>query len=132
MWQIEFTSERFLPYLPEHCQSNPGAYGFELAHWLSMELMKRGVATSYPLDEDWGWFIEYGDDEVELRVCCASQAEYGDGYTGNAIRWSVYIRAPSRFFSKRNGPQVAAAATLSRHIEAALREASIVFTQVED
>jgi len=37
MWRMEFFSDRFAPYLPEEAQQNPGAYGFELAHWLSIE-----------------------------------------------------------------------------------------------
>ena len=31
MWAIEFTSDKFRPYLPEDSQVNPGVYGFELA-----------------------------------------------------------------------------------------------------
>src|SRR5690606_27273095 len=65
MWRIEFISSEFRPYLPEQCQANPGVYGFELAQWLSMALAEQGLATSYPLGEDWGWFIEYLDDERE-------------------------------------------------------------------
>ena len=29
MVQMTFSSDNFLPYLPEHGQVNPGAYGFE-------------------------------------------------------------------------------------------------------
>jgi hypothetical protein len=53
MWTVEFSSAKFLPYLPEDCQPNPGAYGFELALWLSQELAKRQIYTSYPVGEDW-------------------------------------------------------------------------------
>jgi hypothetical protein len=132
MWQIEFTTVQFRPYLPEDSQTNPGVYGFELAHWLSMELMKRKVVTSYPLGEDWGWFIEYLDGETELMICCSSQADPGDGYTGEPIQWSIFIRAPGGFFRKRGGPRVdAAVVSVSRHIVAALRDAGIEPHQVE-
>lgn len=57
MWRIEFSSAEFLPYLPEQAQANPGVYGFELAQWLSRALAERGVVTSYPIGEDWGWLI---------------------------------------------------------------------------
>ena len=40
MSRIEFSSTKFLPYLPESCQVNPGVYGFELASWLSLALAK--------------------------------------------------------------------------------------------
>lgn len=58
MPEIEFTSAQFLPYLPEDAQVNPGAYGFELAQWLSQALSRCGIVTSYPVSEDWGWLLE--------------------------------------------------------------------------
>ncbi|AXQ31450.1 hypothetical protein D0B54_23410 [Solimonas sp. K1W22B-7] len=126
MWQIEFTSAKFCPYLPEDSQANPGVYGFELAHWLSLELMKRGVVTGYPLGEDWGWFIERIEGETELMICCSSQADEGEGYKGLPIQWSIFIRAPGGLFRKRAGPAAErATATLSQHILAALQSAGI-------
>lgn len=92
MWRIEFTSGKFLPYLPEDCQSNPGAYGFELAEWLSRALMGRGVPTSYPLGEDWGWFIEYLDGETEITIGCSSEAGAGEGYRGSAMPWQIFLK----------------------------------------
>jgi hypothetical protein len=92
MWRIEFTSEKFLPYLPEESQSNPGAYGFELAQWLSERLMKHGIVTGYPLGEDWGWFIEYINGETEITIGCSSETEEGDGYKGKPIPWRVFVR----------------------------------------
>jgi len=132
MWQIEFTTEKFCPYLPEESQANPGVYGFELAHWLSVELMKRKLVTSYPLGEDWGWFIEYIEGNIELMICCSSHAESGEGYTGHPIQWGVFIRASGWLFKKRKGPQVeAAVASLSQHVVAALEDAGIEVRQVE-
>lgn len=94
MWRIEFTTDNFLPYLPEECQSNPGAYGFQLAHWLSQRLVTRGVVTGYPLGEDWGWFIEYLDGETEITIGCNSEAAEGDGYKNQPIHWRVFVRQP--------------------------------------
>jgi hypothetical protein len=94
MWRLEFDTDKFLPYLPEECQSNPGAYGFELAHWLSHQLASRGLVTGYPLGEDWGWFIEYLDGETEITIGCNSEAGDGDGYKGIAIHWRVFVRQP--------------------------------------
>ena len=92
MWQIEFSSTEFLPYLPEECQANPGVYGFELAQWLSAKLAGQGIVTSYPLGEDWGWFIEHIQDEVEFMIGCSSVASEGEGYTGKAITWRVFVK----------------------------------------
>lgn len=100
MWSVTFTSDRFRPFLPEECQVNPGAYGFELALWLAQRLAARGVVTSYPLGEDWGWLIEYLDGDTELTVGCGSRTDEGEGYTGAPVEWSIFIR-PHRTLRQR-------------------------------
>ena len=93
MWRIQFTTDKFLPILPEECQTNPGAYGFELALWLAQELLGKGIVTSYPQSEDWGWFIEFTDEaETEIQIGCRSMASHGDGYEAKPIEWSVFIK----------------------------------------
>lgn len=130
MWQIEFTSAKFHPYLPEECQGNPGVYGFELAHWLSVELMRKKVVTTYPLGEDWGWLIEFFDGDLEITIGCSSQAEEGDGYNGKPIQWGIFIRPHGGLFKKPKGPVVDAAIKfLAEHILAVLKEAGIEVTQ---
>ena len=91
MWRIEFSSDKFLPYLPEEAQANPGVYGFELAQWLSVALAKRDIFTTYPLGEDWGWLVEPLDDEVEVLIGCSSVCGEGEGYEGTAIDWSIFV-----------------------------------------
>ena len=91
MWRIEFSSDKFLPYLPEEAQANPGVYGFELAHWLSSALAKQGVVTTYPLGEDWGWLLEFLDGEVEVKIGCSSVCGEDEGYAGTAIDWSIFV-----------------------------------------
>lgn len=91
MWRIEFESDKFLPFLPEGAQANPGVYGFELATWVAQELMGRGLVTSYPLGEDWGWLLEYFEDELAVIIGCSSVSGEGDGYQGNAVTWSIFI-----------------------------------------
>ncbi len=93
MLQLHFRTTRFLPYLPEASQVNPGAYGFELAQWLSQALMQAGIVTSYPLGEDWGWFIEYFEDEFECMVGCAAVAEEGEGYLAQPVDWRIFVKA---------------------------------------
>ena len=132
MWRIEFTSAKFCPYLPEESQGNPGVYGFELAHWLSVELMRRKVVTSYPVGEDWGWLIEFLDGDLELTIGCSSQAEEGDGYNGKPIQWGIFIRPPGGFFRKPKGAAVDGPIRfLAEHILTVLKEAGIEVTQVE-
>ena len=91
MWRIEFESDKFLPFLPEDAQANPGVYGFELGTWVAQALMGRGLVTSYPLSEDWGWFLEYFEDELEVMIGCSSVCAEGDGYRGKRITWSIFI-----------------------------------------
>ena len=59
--------------------------GFELAVWLSRELAAQGVVTSYPEQEDWGWYLEHGGDDAEYMICCS-----GGEYDGN-FEWSVFV-----------------------------------------
>jgi hypothetical protein len=69
----EFDSSLFQPYLPDDCQVNPGRYGAELAFWLSKKLAETQIFTSYPNFEDWGWFIEYiNDNREEFWLCCSN------------------------------------------------------------
>lgn len=131
MWRIEFTSAMFRPYLPEESQGNPGVYGFELAQWLSVQLMNRNVVTSYPVGEDWGWLIEYLNEEIELTIGCSSQAEEGDGYTGEPIQWSAFIRSSGGLFKKKGPATDAAVRFLSEHILAVLKEAGIEVTHLD-
>lgn len=132
MWRIEFSSAEFLPYLPEESQGNPGVYGFELAHWLSRKLAQRGVITSYPLGEDWGWLIEYIEGDLEVTIGCASMTEQGEGYDGKPIAWSVFVR-PHLSVKKlfRRAPSVAVPALLTTAIESALAEKNIEVRRVE-
>jgi hypothetical protein len=78
---VEFGSALFTPYLPDDAQVNPGVFGAELAFWLSQQLARRGVMTSYPLAEDWGWFVEYDSaDGHAYRLCCANRNGVADGW----------------------------------------------------
>jgi hypothetical protein len=131
MWHIEFSSAEFLPYLPEACQANPGAYGFELALWLSQALAERGLVTSYPLGEDWGWFIEYIEGEIEVMVGCSSVAEEGEGYRGQPITWGIFVK-PQRSLKQRlqgKSPE-APIRRLTEAIEAALASQGIAVRHV--
>jgi hypothetical protein len=92
MFRVVFESGKFLPYLPEEAQANPGAYGFELALWLSQALMRIGIPTSYPLGEDWGWFIEFNEGEAEFMLGCGSQSGEGEGYAGKPIVWHIFVK----------------------------------------
>jgi hypothetical protein len=133
MLNIEFQSDRFLPYLPEQCQANPGAYGFELAHWLSQALMARGVATGYPLGEDWGWFIEYLDGGTEIMIGCSSVAGEGEGYQGKAIAWRIFVRQSLSLKQRLNGGAAPAKVReIADLVAALLQEAGIVVTVAEE
>ena len=127
MWRIEFSTDKFLPVLPEECQSNPGAYGFELAYWLAQALYKQGVITSYPVEEDWGWLIEHTDSfDNEYTIGCSSAAAYNDGYRNQSVQWSIFIRPyislRERFSGNTRKKQVA---QLGLCVVSALREEMI-------
>lgn len=84
--------------LPEECQVNPGVYGAELAFWLSAELARSGVATSYPTAEDWGWFIEFlPESGSEFAVHCGNDE-------GARDRWLLSLRRHARKMFGRDRP----------------------------
>lgn len=125
MVRIEFNSAEFLPFLPEESQANPGAYGFELALWLAQQLMRANIPTSYPLGEDWGWFIEYIEGESEFMIGCGSQAEEGEGYKGKPIAWHIFIKQHLSLKQRFKGGRPEIAQKLSDAIEDVLRRAGI-------
>jgi hypothetical protein len=133
MWSVEFTSDKFRPYLPEDAQVNPGVYGFELATWLSRALAGKGVATSYPNYEDWGWFIEYiSNADEELMIACASQSEAGDGESGKPLNWHVFIRQRKKPNKKKASPgMIEGTKLVGDAIMSALSAEDIAFRQVE-
>ena len=92
----EFRSARFAPVLPDDCQVNPGVYGAELAFWLCSELAQRGVITSYPESEDWGWYIEYSAESgAEFAVDCGNVG-------GASDQWLLCLRRFGRKLFGRN------------------------------
>ena len=126
MVRIEFNSAEFLPFLPEESQVNPGAYGFELALWLAQQLMQANIPTSYPLGEDWGWFIEHFEGESEFMIGCGSQTKEGEGYKGKPIAWHIFIKQHLSLKQRfKGGTRPEVAEKLSQAVQAVLRRAGI-------
>lgn len=120
----EFTSKKFSPRLPEECQVNPGVYGAELAYWLCTELAGRGIVTTYPEAEDWGWYIEYSTPAgSEFAVHCGN-AEGGED------RWLLSLFRHARKMFGRDRPPYDEAAPLVDAIRALLAETESI-TDVE-
>lgn len=133
MYSIEFSSSKFLPYLPEECQTNPGVYGFELAYWLSQVLLKRGIVTSYPVSEDWGWLIEYLDGDAEITLGCSSVADEGEGYRNQPIIWRIFIRQQLSLLQRLKGrSESAMVKELSQAVRAALEAEGVQIHAEED
>jgi hypothetical protein len=71
-FNILFETDRFnVSTVKEHF-INPCCFGEDLAEWLRQELIKKGITTSTPGQEDWGWYLF-----VEQR-----SARYFVGFTG--------------------------------------------------
>jgi len=133
MWRIEFSSAKFLPTLPVACQNNPGIYGFELALWLAQALGRRGIATSYPAPEDWGWLIEYElPAGASFLIGCASLCGPHAGYDGEPLDWSIAVEE-HRSMKQRihNLSSTRELETLSANILGALAEESIRSARLE-
>ena len=112
----EFTSSELAPFLPEECQANPEVYGAELAFWLARALVARGVVTSYPESEDWGWYLDHRtDDGSEFAVHCGNVG-------GSRSRWFLQLRRFGRKSFGRDKPPFAEAARLVDGIRRCLEE----------
>ena len=111
---VSFRSDRFAPILPEDSQVNPEVYGAELAWWLTSELAAHGVITSYPIAEDWGWFIEYsGSEDSEFALHCYN-------VDGSRDRWLLALRPFGRRMFGRDRPDAALARPLLDALRAVL------------
>lgn len=113
----EFHSDKFAPVLSEDSQVNPEVYGAELAYWLCQDLARRGVETSYPEAEDWGWYITFitpaGD---EFAVHCGNIGSAKD-------QWLLSLHRYGRGLFGRNKPSWDLAAPLIAAIRSAVYEA---------
>ena len=113
---VTFQSALFRPYLPDCAQVNPGVYGAELAFWLSRQLAGRGIATSYPNSEDWGWYLEYIlEDGAEYLLCCANLSDQPD-------TWRCSLEPQARSLFRRARPPVELARPLIEALRAVLAE----------
>ncbi len=115
-----FTSDQFRPYLPDSCQVNPNVLGFELAAWLSRALAADGIITSYPGQEDWGWYLEFLDEDDEYLICCSGSEESGK------YAWRVFVDRPRKLF--RRPDQTPMEQELLDSVSDALRSVGIVVT----
>ena len=88
---------------------NPQVYGAELAYWLCIELAKRGVMTSYPNFEDWGWYPNY------LRETGSEFAVHCGNVDGAKDHWLLSLRRHGRKMYK---PPYSEAAPLVSGIKA--------------
>lgn len=90
-----FKSDRFRPFLPDDRQVNPNVLGFELATWLSQSLAKNKIVTSYPSEEDWGWYLIFPDGEAQYQICCSgSEDKPGE------FEWRVFVSPVKRLLRK--------------------------------
>jgi hypothetical protein len=111
---VHFESELFAPFLPEDCQVNPEAYGAELAMWMARKLAERGVYTSYPNFEDWGWFIEYvREPDDEFWLICVNR-------DGAKHLWTCALEAKGKSLFGRKKPPIERARPLLEAVEVIL------------
>ncbi len=108
---VDFKSSLFKPFLPESSQVNPHVYGAELSYWLCKKLAEKNIITTYPNNEDWGWFIEYFVGDNEYWLCCSNSDKSGEA-------WRCFLRPqPKHFWGIKKAP-----ITSAKRLLTALRE----------
>jgi hypothetical protein len=117
---VELRTNKFAPFLPDDSQVNPGVYGAELAYWLAQKLASRGVVTSYPEHEDWGWYLNYvTSDGAEFAIHCGN-------VDGKDDLWLLSLRRYPRKMFGRDKPSFDKASVLVGAVHEVLVEAEIV------
>lgn len=126
---IHFETARFKPTLSEGAQVNDGAYGFELALFLAEALSVSFPMVSYPLAEDWGWFLDVRTAEnVEIRVGCVAVGEAAAG--GGATKWEVFVNATTPLLQRlRRRPIDEAVRAVAANVECALVGVGVVVSR---
>ena len=116
---VELRTNKFAPFLPDDSRVNPGVYGAELAFWLAQKLAARGIVTSYPEYEDWGWYLDYASsDGSEFAIHCGN-------VDGKDDVWLLSLRRYTRKMFGRDKPSFNMAAALVKSIREVLVEAEI-------
>ena len=112
---VNFKSKLFKPYLPDDSQVNPQVYGAELAYWISKKLSQKGIVTSYPEYEDWGWYVEYFSGDNEYRLCCGNME-------GSQVDWQCFVEPYAKGFFGRNKAPIDLAKPLIEAVRLILEE----------
>jgi hypothetical protein len=112
---VNFKSEMFKPFLPDDSQVNPGVFGAELAFWISKKLAQKGIITSYPEYEDWGWYVEYCLDDNEYRLCCGN-------VESSQTEWQCFLEPYAKGFFGRNKAPIELARVLLNAVREVLEE----------
>lgn len=116
---VELRTNKFAPFLPDNSQVNPGVHGAELAYWLAQKLASRGLITSYPECEDWGWYIDYAtSDGAEFSIHCGN-------VDGKDDVWLLSLQRYARRMFGRDKPSFDMASVLINAIREVLVEAEI-------
>jgi hypothetical protein len=110
---VSFTSSQFQVDAKEEKQTNPGVYGFALAHWLSDRLRERGVVPNDVVPEDWGWCVVVKTRPVRVNLAVSN-------VDGSSTRWRVFVFAERGFlqFTKGASDLRAEVAWLREHLTA--------------
>lgn len=117
---VDFRSELFKPFLSEDAQVNPECYGAELSWWLSKQLALKGVETSYPNYEDWGWFLEYIVDGNEYWLCCSN-------VMGESNLWRLNLTPRSKGILRKSKPLIDNASPLLVALSEILSESANIW-----
>ena len=113
---VEFTSGKFSPFLPEDCQVNPGRHGAELAYWISRKLAEKNVFTSYPNEEDWGWYLDYILESGEEYMLACGNVDQTEN------RWLCFLQGQKRKLFSKKRADLANAAILLESLREILEE----------
>lgn len=93
---VNFTSSHFQIDAREEERTNPGVYGFALAHWLSDRFREKGLVAKEVVPEDWGWCVVLKTKPVRVNLAISN-------VDGSSTRWRVFVFAERGFLQFTRG-----------------------------
>ena len=89
---ILFTTSRFNATEVKEHFINDCCFGEDLAKWLKVRLVARGLECDDPGQEDWGWYLPVSNGVIKYTLNCSAMTDPDAGpQTSNDAEWRIVV-----------------------------------------
>jgi hypothetical protein len=119
--EILFRTSRFnLSKVGEHF-INPCCFGEDLAVWLCLRLLEKGVEVRQPYQEDWGWEVPAMHGGESYYLCMSGNSDES-GANQDEGEWRISVEKKRTVAQRLSGKgRIAATDEMAQFVEAILR-----------